>query len=1292
MPRDSGVSVAGNRPPRKTKPKPVRIKNRVPEIPQVLAPKALKRARAEPAKFHAETRKKLSPEERRRSAAETFTRIAKGKSISTTQLRIARTQVEVGRRKRLGVDVNVPIKKQAPEKQLAHALDEPTEKKRMIEQSKVYRRSAIRETIDTKWRKRFDEDPDLRRALSLADQGKEGAALKRLPEDLKPQVNAYRERQFRKGTPAGKLGIEAPDVVARGARTAVQSGVSVAKALASDPVGQTGNLVKDAATTTAMLPLALGKAAAAVSSAATAKTIGVGSTKPLNTLGKQIAEDYERRYGEVWRNEPGAVKRQVKRLKEEGVFPEALDAAGLFGPATGAAVGGTARVGSRLHAAARPGTRAGALERRVVRGRPMRRQAGSGLVKAQRSAKFRIGRIAKESVIDATRRAVEKRKVAQLQVLKAKPVRARTPAETKRFQKLSAQVRTKAILDVPAVRSLSSMGPLPTRKLSALRGQVRPAAKVLVRSMHLADFKNKRLVTESLGPDIAALKTPQQRQAAWIAAGTGIRSTTPAPEATALLEDWSSRLGKKSDLRAVTEAAAADPAAWFTPHIDGVADRELARAGKLGPEDARAAEAALVKQQALGLGDFDPSAESPSEFIDRVNVAGGPGLKPGARVGIHRTAAPPIEARANLTPTFTAPRLGKKEQKALRQGNVLADLAVNVKTHERELAYKAGQSLAHDIAANYAVRELPGFTKPIPESGLTKAALTKRVFDAGLEATDDPAHWKHWGVIKAPGPGDRYTLVHHDLASAIRMMQNPPGSRERLVSGVLTRWSSALLLGTSPVWLGYQVLANLGQVLIGEPRALAHGLRNIKLLKGLSKSERDLIDVVGGSGPQHHSLWDGERLSTQMTGQVSKMTRLYAGMRHLGGGLFRLDHKQNIGWRRLATAEALRTRLRMEHELGGAGGVFDELAAIKSALAAFDTPTSELLTSEAAATSYARVVRAVDYAGERTLRVLGDWTTFTPRERQFLKNTTLFYGYLRFSLRLLFHTLPTDHPLMTSVAAQLGRLEYGELEELLGKDGILPYMIGRWYVDEATKAVAVNRMNPLSNALTEAGLDPSSPAGLGRLAPILSTPLVQAIIEGMSGRDSITGQAFKVVDPLTGRLVELERPTWGTAVQSFANNIGNLSVIYRTAREAQYRGEDETFQKRSDLSLPFAQQYGTLSPEKQVYEEEKAAASRQTTGQKIAGATIPLFPQSTNIPLVAAEASRAKALQHGDEVGARLEHLAPGAERERRRALRRARRERRRRQMFGEALSGPESRELRRDERRLARREAMFGE
>src|SRR5690606_33679106 len=42
--------------------------------------------------------------------------------------------------------------------------------------------------------------------------------------------------------------------------------------------------------------------------------------------------------------------------------------------------------------------------------------------------------------------------------------------------------------------------------------------------------------------------------------------------------------------------------------------------------------------------------------------------------------------------------------------------------------------------------------------------------------------------------------------------------------------------------------------------------------------------------------------------------------------------------------------------------------------------------------------------------VLGDYNTFSSFERKFLKRHVMFYGYLRFSLRLAFFTMPMRHP------------------------------------------------------------------------------------------------------------------------------------------------------------------------------------------------------------------------------------------------------------------------------------------
>jgi hypothetical protein len=58
---------------------------------------------------------------------------------------------------------------------------------------------------------------------------------------------------------------------------------------------------------------------------------------------------------------------------------------------------------------------------------------------------------------------------------------------------------------------------------------------------------------------------------------------------------------------------------------------------------------------------------------------------------------------------------------------------------------------------------------------------------------------------------------------------------------------------------------------------------------------------------------------------------------------------------------------------------------------------------------------------EHVREFLGDYLTFTAaKERRVLARSVMFYGYLRFSLRFVFWTMPVKHPVVAAITPTSG--------------------------------------------------------------------------------------------------------------------------------------------------------------------------------------------------------------------------------------------------------------------------------
>jgi hypothetical protein len=137
---------------------------------------------------------------------------------------------------------------------------------------------------------------------------------------------------------------------------------------------------------------------------------------------------------------------------------------------------------------------------------------------------------------------------------------------------------------------------------------------------------------------------------------------------------------------------------------------------------------------------------------------------------------------------------------------------------------------------------------------------------------------------------------------------------------------------------------------------------------------------------------------------------------------------------------------------------------------------------------------ALEKGAEAVNDFLGDYMTYTSKERRTLSRNIMFYGYLRFSLKFTFYTMPVKHPVMTSIIGQLGGINAREVRELLGGDE-LPWALGKlyWTKDNKLKEIDLSRANPFMNAITQAKIPEKGvvrgllQSAVGFLPPMLGT-------------------------------------------------------------------------------------------------------------------------------------------------------------------------------------------------------------
>lgn len=220
---------------------------------------------------------------------------------------------------------------------------------------------------------------------------------------------------------------------------------------------------------------------------------------------------------------------------------------------------------------------------------------------------------------------------------------------------------------------------------------------------------------------------------------------------------------------------------------------------------------------------------------------------------------------------------------------------------------------------------------------------------------------------------------------------------------------------------------------------------------------------------------------------------------------------------------------------------------------------------------------------------LGDYNRFSAAERNWLKRNVMFYGFLRFSLRLAFYTLPTKHPVMAGLLYQLGRLKVEEVIELLGGDE-LPYALGRIYNEDGSTMLDLQRANPLMNALNTNLLRGDPIGAMGFFPPMY----------GM-----LAAQVFKV-DPFTGKALTVDGETTSRAaldlgvenrLEIAARQGLRLYYPYRIYEEFTQQGRPVT---SDSISLPGPE--GFADPNYKAYVDEEVVEGINKNSERFSDA------------------------------------------------------------------------------------------
>ncbi len=350
-----------------------------------------------------------------------------------------------------------------------------------------------------------------------------------------------------------------------------------------------------------------------------------------------------------------------------------------------------------------------------------------------------------------------------------------------------------------------------------------------------------------------------------------------------------------------------------------------------------------------------------------------------------------------------------------------------------------------------------------------------------------------------------FSLVPREVGRELLDQTRPPGMGTR-VFAKLQGLQSAAILGLNPSWLLMQVAANTLVTTFGVRGALGDLAKASPLYKELSPAEREMLDRIGGIGVlEGHT---GQHLGAAARGPVVEAARRMGDTR-VGEVLrtvnpvrlmFLADDAQNKAFRRGVLTNAMKRK------------AFERIRRESGRMAEAQARVEQLLRLKPTETVLDQVRRVlqnpheVERLATHANNVLGDYVRYTARERRSLKTYVIFYGFLRYALRTAFYTMPVHHPVMASIALQLGKLHVDEVNELLGGDGA-PWAYSRIYFEKDGKlrSIDLGRISPVTSPLTDVVTEgPKALAGL-------TSPIVQAAFDQIYGGVVFEGgRGFKV--------------------------------------------------------------------------------------------------------------------------------------------------------------------------------------
>jgi hypothetical protein len=380
---------------------------------------------------------------------------------------------------------------------------------------------------------------------------------------------------------------------------------------------------------------------------------------------------------------------------------------------------------------------------------------------------------------------------------------------------------------------------------------------------------------------------------------------------------------------------------------------------------------------------------------------------------------------------------------------------------------------------------------------------------------------------KTPG-SEPSVLMPREAIKEARAQINP--EHNILTEGMnkFAKVSNRLILGTNPAWAVAQTVAEGVPLLISHPN-LANPIYLAKYLKE-SKAYGDAhpeLRATAGVSPLNGAALrqPGEMIESYTPEQWSKgadaMTRgklaksalSFVHLRALG----EFDVRRQNAYRKAIYAAERDRKFRSWHS--GLTGLFDGAAEISKKFKG--KPLAELEdwlhTSKEGKVWKGKLEDHVD-------AIEGNWTAFTRYERA-LAPFTIFYPFLRYSLRWTLWAFPKEHPVRATILNLMGQANSNQLEKLVGgplkNPAAYAFPAYQNANDETQVLPGGSRISPGQSSLTQA-------VATGNPASVLSSanPFLGAGITGLTGIEPFTGEEAKGPRGLAAleQLMNLPRP------------------------------------------------------------------------------------------------------------------------------------------------------------------------